>query len=43
MKVLLMFGGISDKYEKNGTHVLKFMIYGQQGLIFILANWFSLY
>jgi hypothetical protein len=34
-----MFGGIIDIYEKkNAIHVLKFMICGRQGLIFILAN-----
>ncbi len=40
---LSRFGSISDKYEKNGSHVLNFMIYGQQGLTFISTNWFSLY
>jgi hypothetical protein len=44
MKFLSMFGGISDKYKKkNGNRVFKFMICGQQGLIFISANLFSLY
>jgi hypothetical protein len=38
MNFLWMFGGISDKYEKNANHVLKFMICGQQGLTFILTN-----
>ncbi len=28
MKFLWMFTGISDTYEKNGNHVLKFMICG---------------
>jgi hypothetical protein len=32
MKFLLMFCGISETYEKNGNHVLKFMIGGQQVL-----------
>jgi hypothetical protein len=43
MKFLSMFGGISDKYEKNGNHLLKFMTCGRQGLTFISTNPFSLY
>jgi len=43
MKFLLMFCGISETYEKNGNHVLKFMIGGQQVLTLIWANRFSLY
>jgi hypothetical protein len=40
----LKFGGSSDKYKKkNGNHVFKFMICGQQGLTYISANRFSLY
>jgi hypothetical protein len=30
MKFLLMFCGNSETYEKNGNHVLKFMIGGRQ-------------
>jgi hypothetical protein len=38
MKILWMFVGISNTYEKkNGNHVLKFMICGQV-LTFISTN-----
>jgi hypothetical protein len=42
MKLLLTFGGISDKHEKKvALMYLSLMICSWQGLTFILANQFS--